>query len=76
MVKNLHANKETPEMRVHSLGQLKEEMETHFSILAWKIPGTEEVHGLQSMKLQSWTPLSAHTHTHTQTYTHIHTRPY
>ena len=57
-------------MRVHSLGQLAEEMETHCSILAWKIPGTEEVHGLQSMKLQSQTPLSAHTQTHTHTHTH------
>ena len=40
------------EMRVQSLGQedpLKEEMATHFSILAWKIPWTEEPGGLQSM---------------------------
>ena len=39
-------------MRVQSLGQedpLKEEMATHFSILAWKIPWTEEPGGLQSM---------------------------
>ena len=28
-------------------------METHFSILAWKIPWTEEPGGLQSMGLQS-----------------------
>ena len=36
---------ETPEMQVESLGQedsLEEEMATHFSILAWKIPWTEE----------------------------------
>ena len=41
-----------PEMWVQSLGQedpLKEEMATHFSILAWKIPWTEEPGGLQSM---------------------------
>ena len=31
---------------------LEEEMETHFSILAWKIPWTEEPGGLQSMGLQ------------------------
>ena len=40
------------ETRVQSLGQedpLEEEMATHFSILAWKIPWTEEPGGLQSM---------------------------
>ena len=31
---------------------LEEEMATHFSILTWKIPGTEETGGLQSMGLQ------------------------
>ena len=44
-----------------SLGQedpLEEEMATHSSILAWKIPWTEEIGGLQSMELQeSWTQL-------------------
>ena len=29
-----------------------EEMATHFSILTWKIPGTEETGGLQSTALQ------------------------
>ena len=34
-------------------------MATHFSILAWRIPWTEEHGGLQSMGLQkSWTRLS------------------
>ena len=44
-----------PETRVHSLGQedlLEKEMVTHSSILAWKIPRTEEPGGLQSMGLQ------------------------
>ena len=39
-------------MQVQSLGQedlLEEEMATHPSILAWKIPWTEEPGGLQSM---------------------------
>ena len=39
-------------MRVRFLGQedpLEEEMATHFSILAWEIPWTEEPGGLQSM---------------------------
>ena len=44
-VKNLPAMQETQEMQVWSLGQedpLKEEMATHSSILAWKIPQIEE----------------------------------
>ena len=47
------------ETQVPSLGQedpLEKEMATHSSILAWKIPGTEEPGVLQSMGLQkSWT---------------------
>ena len=42
---------ETQEMWIQSLGQedtLEEEMETHSSILVWKIPWTEEPGGLQS----------------------------
>ena len=35
-------------------------MATHFSILAWKIPWTEEPRGLQSMGSQSQTQLSTH----------------
>ena len=46
-------------MQVQSLGQkdpLKEKMATLSSILAWKIPWTEEPGGLQSMESQkSWT---------------------
>ena len=41
--------------QVRSLGQedpLQEEIATHSSILAWRIPWTEEPGGLQSMKLQ------------------------
>ena len=43
------------EMQVRYLGQedpLEEEMATHSSILAWRIPWTEEPGGLQSMKSQ------------------------
>ena len=49
MVKNLPAMQET---WVRSLGQedpLEEGMTTHSSILAWRIPRTEESGGLQSM---------------------------
>ena len=45
----------TQEMKVRSLGQedpLEEEMATHSSILAWRIPWTEEPGGLQSTELQ------------------------
>ena len=46
---------ETQGKRVHSLGQedpLEDEMATHSSILAWKIPWSEEPGGLQSTGLQ------------------------
>ena len=36
---------------------LEDSMATHSSILAWRIPWTEEPGGLQSMELQSWTRL-------------------
>ena len=77
------------EMRVWSLGQeepLEEEMATHSSILAWKIPCTEEPGGLQSMGSQrvrhNWACACAsagmhmrarahtHTHTHFQVFQH------
>ena len=48
LVKNLPA---VQEMQVQSLGQedpLEKEMATHCSILAWRIPRTEEPGGLQS----------------------------
>ena len=51
MVKRLPAMQET---WVQSLGRedpLEKEMATHSSILAWKIPWTEETGGLQSMGL-------------------------
>ena len=52
MLKNLPAMQEP---RVQSLGQegsLEKGMTTHSSILAWRIPWTEELGGLQSMGLQ------------------------
>ena len=51
-VKNLPAMQET---QVQSLGQedpLGKEMAAHSSILAWRIPWTEEPGGLQSMGSQ------------------------
>ena len=61
VVKNLLAN-------AGSLGQedpLEKKMVTHSSILAWKIPGTEEPGGLQSMGSKrvghSWATNTQHT---------------
>ena len=65
MVKNLPVMQET---QVESLGQedpLDKGMVTHSSILAWRIPWTEEPGGLQSKRVaQSQTQLSdSHSHT-------------
>ena len=52
MIKNLPAVQET---RIQSLGQedpLEKGMATHFSILAWRIPWTENSGGLQAMGSQ------------------------
>ena len=52
MVKDLPAVKET---WVQSLGRedpMEKKMATHSSILAWRIPWTEEPGGLQSVGLQ------------------------
>ena len=57
-VKNPPAMQET---QVRSLGQedpLEKGMATHSSILAWRIPLTEEPGGLQPMESQSRTQLS------------------
>ena len=68
MVKNLPAMQET---QVWSLGQedpLKKGMAAHSSILAWRIPWTEEPGMLQSMGCRvehNWaTNTATHTHTH------------
>ena len=55
LVKNLPANAGDARDVARPLGQkdpLEEEMATHSSILAWRIPWTEEPGGLQSMGLQ------------------------
>ena len=65
MVKTLPAMQETQETRVQSLCQedpLEEGMASHSSILAWRIPWTEEPSGLQSMG----SPRVGHDRAHTQ----------
>ena len=61
-------------MWVGSLGQedpLAEGMTTHSSILAWRIPWTEDPGGVQSMGSQrvEHNQETEHTHTHTHTHT-------
>ena len=56
MVKNPRAMQET---RVQSLSRedpLEKGIATHSSILAWRIPWTEEPGGLQSLGLQRFKP--------------------
>ena len=83
MVKNLPAMWETQLGWI--LGwenPLEKEMATHSSILAWRIPWTEEPGRLQFIRSQrcghnqsdlarSIHKRLAHTHTHTHTHTHI-----
>ena len=52
MVKNLLAMQETWVQFLGQEGPLEEKMATHSSILAWRIPWTEEPGGLQSMGWQ------------------------
>ena len=52
MVKNLPANAGDVGSLPGWKEPLEKEMETHSSILAWKIPRKEEPDGLQSMELQ------------------------
>ena len=69
MVKNLPAMRKT---WVRSLGwedPLEKGMATHSSILAWRIPWTEQPGRLQSMGSQSWTQLNnLHFHFHIYIY--------
>ena len=55
LAKNLPIMQEKQKTWVRSLGledSLEKEMATHSSILAWRIPWTEEPGGLQSMGRQ------------------------
>ena len=52
MVKNLPAVRETGIRFLGRKDPLEKGMATHSSILAWKIPWTEEPDGLQSMESQ------------------------
>ena len=81
MVKNRPATWETWVRSLDQEDPLEKGMATHSSVLAWRIPWTEEPGGLQSMGSQrvghDWaTNTHTHTHTtdsHTHTHTHTHT---
>ena len=86
LVKNLPAHAGDVRDTVGSLGQegpLEKKVATHFRILAWKTPRTEEPGGLQSMGSQRVTQLTeractrthARARTHARTHTHTHTSP-
>ena len=67
VVKKLLPIQETQKIRVWSLDQeetLEREMATHYSILAWRIPWTEEPGRLQNMGLQRVGHDSVTTHAH------------
>ena len=57
VVKNLPAMWETWVQSLSQKDHLDKEMATHSSILAWRVPWTEEPGGLQSTGLQSRTRL-------------------
>ena len=58
MVKTLPARQETQAQSLGEEDPLEREMATHTSILAWRIPWTEEPGGLQNMGSQSRKRLS------------------
>ena len=66
------------ETQIGSLGRedcLEKEMVTHSSILAWKIPWTEESGGLQSMgpkELDTTEHLTIYIYIYIYTHTHTH----
>ena len=69
VVKNSPAMQETRETWVRSLGRedpLEKEMAICSSILAWKIPWTEEPGGLQAMRLDLTERLSTHVGRHSE----------
>ena len=62
VVKTLPAVQDTQGRSLGRDDPLEEDMATHSSTLAWRIPWTEEPGGLQSVGSQSWPQLSMHAH--------------
>ena len=66
LIKNLPAMQETPGRFLGWEDPLEKGMATHSSILAWRIPWTEEPGGLQSMGSQESDTTEELAHTYTQ----------
>ena len=74
MIKNLPAMQETQVQFLGWKDPLEMGMAIHFSILAWRIPWTEEPGRLQSMgspRVRHHWVTNTHTHTHTHTHTPV-----
>ena len=67
MVKKLPAVQETSVQSLGGEDPLEKGIAAYSSILAWRIPWTEGPGGLQSMGVQSQTPLSNYTHKNFET---------
>ena len=78
MVKNLPAMQETPVRPLGWEDPREKGVSNHSSILAWKIPWTEEPVRLQSRahKESVMTERLTHTHTHTHTHTQFGCCPF
>ena len=71
MVKNLLAMQDTWVLFLGREDPLEKRMATNFSILAWRIPRTEEFRGItESDMTEPHTHVRVHTHTHTHTLSH------
>ena len=69
MIKNLPAGQETGVQSLGQEGPLEESMAIHSSILAWRIPWTENPGGLQSIASQMSDMIEATEHTNSSYYT-------
>ena len=65
LVKNLPAMQENQVLFLGQKDPLEKKLATHFSILAWEIPWTEEPGGLQTMGLQELDTTYQLNHHHT-----------
>ena len=73
IVKNLPAMQEIWVRSLTWEDPLEKGMATHSSVLAWRIPQTEQPGGLQSLGSQR-VRHNCVTHTHRHTHTHTHTQ--
>ena len=66
-VKNLLAMQETPAQSMGQEDPLEKEIATHSSILAWRIPWTEEPSGMTRVRPDLGTKVHHHHHYHHET---------